>query len=369
MIISFLKSLKFKFLKISAKCIGAFTNSSLNFGPPKGYYLSAEDYLKEHNSMGKVRCLLDKPSKNLVSTKNGRICLEPWSFITSDDKVLFQESNCYNTEPEDHWAFKTLKLPKCTHLKGKTLMLSSRRNYWHKLTDDLSLINLLTINDYNIDTFDNIICEKPISSAEKQIHEIANIKEEKLVPLSEFKHLESEELYFMTGNLALAKDPILQTRSTILERFKCQSVSPLKRIVIGRDDVNTRRWLNQYESINLLKEKYDFEYVSTSQMNLIEQAKLFNETEIVVGIHGAGLTNILFMNNNATVIELRYKKQVGQFSSADCYVQLSEIIGIKHITILCEGIERKQLKGRSVEDADIEVNLTELSKVIEMCKN
>lgn len=365
--ISFLKSLKFKLLKICAKCIGVFTDSSLNFGPPKGYYLSVEDYLKEHNSMGKMKCLLHNPFKNLVCIKKGRICLEPWSFITSDDKILFQESNCYNSKPEDHWALKTLKLPKCTHLKGKTLMLSSRRNYWHKLTDDLSLINLLKTNDYNIDIFDNIICEKPISSAEKQIHEIGNISEEKLVPLSEFKHLESEELYLMTGNLALAKDPILQTRSTILERAKALSASPLKRIVIGRDDVNTRRWLNQYESVNLLKEKYGFVYVSTSQMNLIEQAKLFNGAEIVVGVHGAGLTNILFMNNNATVIELRYKKQIGKFSSADCYVQVSDLIGIKHFAILCEGMERKDLKGRSIEDADVIVNLTELSKVIEMC--
>ena len=183
--VSLFKTLKSRILKLSASILGFFSRSSLKFGPPKGYYHSAQEYIDKHESMGKIQCLLKNPKKDLVTLKKGRVCLHPWAFISADDNLLFEESNCYNTKPEDHWAFKTLKLPKAKSIKGKTLFLSFRRNYWHSLTDDSSLLNMLKANRIDLSSFDHIVCESPDNAASQQLHEIWNINPEKLVSLTE----------------------------------------------------------------------------------------------------------------------------------------------------------------------------------------
>lgn len=365
--VSLLKNLKSKLLKLSAGILGFFSSSSLKIGPPKGYYRSAEEYIDKHESMGNIQCLLKHPKKDLVTIKKGRVCLHPWSFITADDKLLFEQSNCYNTKPEDHWAFKTLKLPKAKSIKGKTLFLSFRRNYWHSLTDDSSLLNMLKANRIDLSSFNHIICERPNNAASQQLHEIWNINPNKLVSLTENKHLECEELSFLAGSLSLAYTPVLQTREKVLSKIKNVQEKPKKRLIASREDATTRRWLNQSECVELLTGKFKFECILPSKRNLFEQAEIFNQAEVVVGIHGAALSNILFMREKTTVIELRYRGQEGNFSSASCYEELSKLVGINHITVLCNGEERTDLRGRSIEDANISVDKTELLKAVESC--
>ena len=365
--VSLLKNLKSKLLKLSAGILGFFSSSSLKIGPPKGYYRSAEEYIDKHESMGNIQCLLKHPKKDLVTLKKGRVCLHPWSFITADDKLLFEQSNCYNTKPEDHWAFKTLKLPKAKSIKGKTLFLSFRRNYWHSLTDDSSLLNMLKANRIDLSSFNHIICERPNNAASQQLHEIWNINPDKLVSLTENKHLECEELSFLAGSLSLAYTPVLQTREKVLSKIKNVQEKPKKRLIASREDATTRRWLNQSECVELLTSKFNFECILPSERNLFEQAEIFNQAEIVVGIHGAALSNILFMTEKTTVIELRYRGQAGSFSSAGCYEELSKLVGLNHITVLCNGEERPELRGRSIEDANIKADKTELIKIVESC--
>ena len=171
----------------------------------------------------------------------------------------------------------------------------------------------------------------------------------------------------MVGSLSLAHAPILQTREKVLSKIKNVQEKPKKRLVASREDATTRRWLNQSECLELLTNKFNFECILPSERNLFKQAEIFYQAEIVVGIHGAALANILFMREKTTVIELRYRGQEGNFSSASCYEELSKLIGINHITVLCNGKERPELRGRSIEDADVIVNKTELLKVVDSC--
>lgn len=319
--------------------------------------------------MGTRTKISSSQCKYLTSIIDCRLCISPWSFISSDDKLFYKESNCYNTDPHRHWAFKKLKFPSVKYLKGKTLLLSHRRNYWHKIIDEISLINLLCDNDINLNIFDNVICEHPITNAENEIHRIWSINNNKIVSFEDFKHFQCEELFFQTGSFSLSKEAITKTRSKIINLFKMKSDEKRKRIIIGRDDVNTRRWLNQNELIQQLEDHFGFKYVSTSDLNLLEQAYLFWNAELVVGVHGAALTNILFMQKNSNVIELRYFKQGGEFSSANCYLDLCNLIGLKHHLLLCDGNERNELKGRAVEDADIIVDPNKLIKLLNNLQN
>jgi hypothetical protein len=75
------------------------------------------------------------------------------------------------------------------------------------------------------------------------------------------------------------------------------------RVFISRRDAPSRNILNEDEIVELFKTK-GFERYDTGKMSVVEQIALFANADIVVGEHGAGLTNILFCKEGALVIEL-----------------------------------------------------------------
>lgn len=48
------------------------------------------------------------------------------------------------------------------------------------------------------------------------------------------------------------------------------------------------------EEIKELVTKFGFEVVDSSQLSLEQQISLFSESSDIIGIHGAGLTNVIF---------------------------------------------------------------------------
>lgn len=78
---------------------------------------------------------------------------------------------------------------------------------------------------------------------------------------------------------------------------------PVKsRIYISRDKATKRRLLNEDRIIEVLQ-AFKFTTVYAEDLIYAEQVQLFYNAEVVVGAHGAGLTNILF-GRNLQVIEL-----------------------------------------------------------------
>ena len=66
-----------------------------------------------------------------------------------------------------------------------------------------------------------------------------------------------------------------------------------RRIFIGRKPHRGRNILNMDEVSTLLR-KYDFEQVEGDELSMREQLDIFQHAGYVIGIHGAGLTNIVF---------------------------------------------------------------------------
>jgi capsular polysaccharide biosynthesis protein len=60
----------------------------------------------------------------------------------------------------------------------------------------------------------------------------------------------------------------------------------------------------------------DFKLIDPSKLSLSQQVEAFSNAEIILGPHGAGLTNIMFCNPGTKVIEIRSQEQGGDYSSA-----------------------------------------------------
>lgn len=79
---------------------------------------------------------------------------------------------------------------------------------------------------------------------------------------------------------------------------------PRRRIYVTRRDSPVRPLLNERYVENIM-EDFGFEIVNNSILTPSEQAVVFSEAEIIVGAHGAGLTNCVFASEGAIVVELR----------------------------------------------------------------
>ena len=354
--------------------LSTISPNSKIFGPPNGYYVDVDDYLKYNHNVGSKKLLLqEKKTQQIqcyeryhVTLKDARVNLNPWSFITADDKLLFKESSCYGPEPEEHWVFRTIKLPMAKKLNGKTLFLSSRSNYWHLLAEELCDLYLLFESGVKLSNFDQIIFEKPPSPACQTLHEIFGLDQVKQVSLQRNLHLESEELHFFTGTFCLSKHALNNVKKKILNHFgfshETHKDKP-KAIVVSRGSSTTRRWLNEDECMGVLN-SLGFKLIDPSKMSLIEQINTFSRAEVIVGAHGAGLTNLMFSCPGTKVIEIRSNEQGGEYSSATCYEELSDIMGMEHHIFQCPSIQRMDLKGRSIEDADLVPNPKQLKQFL-----
>ncbi len=58
----------------------------------------------------------------------------------------------------------------------------------------------------------------------------------------------------------------------------------------------------------------------------MEQIHLFNSVKWLVSIHGAGLTNMIFMNKGCHILELRNKDD----KDNNCYFSLASAVGLNY---------------------------------------
>jgi hypothetical protein len=78
-----------------------------------------------------------------------------------------------------------------------------------------------------------------------------------------------------------------------------------RRVFLTRSGARGRT-ISNFEEIEPLLREFDFESVDTDGLTLREQAELFRECRHLIGIHGAGLTNIIHAHeHDLSLIQLR----------------------------------------------------------------
>ncbi len=82
-----------------------------------------------------------------------------------------------------------------------------------------------------------------------------------------------------------------------------------KRLYVARGAAPRRRVINEV-AVEKLLASHGFTSVNPGVMSLDAQIKLFADASVVVGPHGAGLTNTVFMAPGGAVVELTHTKRV-----------------------------------------------------------
>jgi capsular polysaccharide biosynthesis protein len=128
-----------------------------------------------------------------------------------------------------------------------------------------------------------------------------------------------------------------------------------RRLFTSRTDASWRRIVNEDAAMELLVE-HGFERLECGRMTIREQVDAFAEASIVVGPHGAGLTNLLFTPPGATVIELFASPAAIEISN---YRVLCARLGHRYVRLLAAPVAGPRAKTTHRLDMQVDLALLE----------
>lgn len=120
-----------------------------------------------------------------------------------------------------------------------------------------------------------------------------------------FERLFISSSSFTTGSFIHPGQNLYQHTHDLINKVS-ENIKPLssnKRIIIDRSNSPSRKVINT-EELNSLLIEYGIEAIKLEELSFDEQVQLFKSAELVIAVHGAGLTNIAFCQKDTVVIEI-----------------------------------------------------------------
>lgn len=161
----------------------------------------------------------------------------------------------------------------------------------------------------------------------------------------EFKalYLIEDDTYVSCSNLIVPQqittsgqirpENMLSLRRTLLNHFQPQFTDNLKfsNIYISRNKAKYRKVINEQELLPLFK-KYNFEIIFFEDYTVCQQIEICYHAKNIVSIHGANLTNLVFMQPNSNVLEFRKKDDVDN----NYFYELANSVNCNYYYLNCE---------------------------------
>jgi capsular polysaccharide biosynthesis protein len=146
-----------------------------------------------------------------------------------------------------------------------------------------------------------------------------------------------------------------------VQRVKGITIDRGERIYISRQKSSRRRVTNEEELQHLL-EGYGFSIVYNEDYTFFEQVALYSNAKYLVSIHGAGMTNMLFMKANSTILELHKRKTNEKDWHSLAFWYMAECLGHDYYHQVCLPAD----PSASFYDADFIVDIGLVNKNLEL---
>jgi capsular polysaccharide biosynthesis protein len=110
------------------------------------------------------------------------------------------------------------------------------------------------------------------------------------------------------------------------------------------------------EEVEVCFLRHGYETVELENAGLEDQVRLFSEAFVIASIHGAALTNMLYMREGSTVLEFGLKGE----RHDKCYFNMARAVGHRYFHLGCEGV----LQGVVFTEADLVVDIDALDRTL-----
>ena len=342
-----LKALRAKLgrgVRKAGKSLGLPVNGPIGVrhGRPKGAKTVDEERTKEvppsHPVLPKIHPLLATNPISYRSTwvqrfKGLKVFGPTVSVVDGGGGQLADVSVEWGKKAEDNWIFRRLSLPKRQVVDGQTLILASTGGdtYFHWMTDVLPRLRLARRAGYDPASFKWVLVNGLIHPFQREsLHQLG-------IQANRCLAFHKKELVYEMEEAVLPSLPgvpgVVPPESVDFLRnaFPSGKAPRSRKIFIGRGEVKHRPLIHEKEIWAQLQ-KMGFDCVDCAKLSVQKQAEVFGSAEVVVGGHGAALTNLVFCKPGAHVVELFSPLYVNP-----CYRDLCVAADLKHSAVIGDG--------------------------------
>lgn len=240
------------------------------------------------------------------------------------------------------------------------------KEYFHWFSDVLPKI-LAFSNAYEKEPLPTLIIPHHLSQS-SFITQSLNLLKVPYKIVNKWEKVKITQLFYPTavaptGNYSPAIT--LQLNQKLVQANYQLSKKYSSRIYISRAKAPQRKVLNEDKLTPILK-KYNFEILHFEDLAWTEQISICNNASILISIHGAGLTNMLFMPKGSTILELRKKGDAGN----NCYFSLASALNFNYFYQQCETTAFKTQKADfTVDPIELEANIQQILAYTKMQEN
>ena len=135
----------------------------------------------------------------------------------------------------------------------------------------------------------------------------------------------------LTAGVAAQNELMMkQVRSLLMDKYNTTRCMELvltqqkSRFYSSRKSAKFRKITNESEVIKLLQ-KYDFSVIDFDEYSFLGQIQIMSKADFLIGVHGANLTNMMFMKDEAKIIEI-----MNQEFFNPCYYHLSSSLNMEY---------------------------------------
>ena len=178
--------------------------------------------------------------------------------------------------------------------------------------------------------------------------------------------------YMIPDQLYLLRKMVFQTHIATTGNYKEENLQKLKKrftnssytqkefthngLYISRKKAQRRRILNEDEIYPILK-KYKIAIVFFEDLSWHQQVELCINTHFIIGLHGAGLTNMLFMPSGSKILEFRKVDD----NHNNCYFSLANALNHKYYYQLLEADKEEVLNADfNIDPTEFEMNIQKI---------
>lgn len=352
-----MKSLQFRAALAGGALLRRLPGSSSRFGPPRRFCPTLAEYAAGCRDGGRASYIALRPNKTIARAPpqsldgsvhrsfvvemnrlspaegvavipEGRVLTDSGQVIAPDDCLISDVSHDgLGDDPAGNQIFLRLKLPPLAHLDESVAVLTTCYSnfFFHWMFDSLPRLRLLAESGV---AWDRIIAPRQ-TRFQRESLELLGLNDKRVIS-DGGRHIEAARLIVPTMP-GLSGNPPRWVCDFLRENFLKhvrRQAQPDRRIYISREREGTRRVVNEAALVELLK-RNGFEIFFPEDLSFVEQVELFANARIVMGAHGAGLSNLVFCPKGAAVIELFSPRYVNV-----CYWALANQLDLRYYYVL-----------------------------------
>lgn len=206
---------------------------------------------------------------------------------------------------------------------GAVLVSPEAHNYYHWLNDVLPRIK---IYESVLGQIDHFCIASRVPEKFLEVLNDFDIPRKKILFINENEKLHFDHLYVASLPGSEGRSPQWAVEYLRKKLIKpATAIKPSKKIYFKRGADTERKVLNEDEIITMLEEN-GFEIIEPGKLSIHEQAALMQQSKVVIGTHGAALSNLVFCQPGVAVIEIFSP----DYFRTDCYYTLSAALKLNY---------------------------------------